>query len=304
MINQIKNEKRYHFPVKWIFPNPEIHTVSAFVKKGFNTGFHVQYFYEIVLVISGEGYHFIGNETIRALPGDCFVVPPGVRHAFKGSDDFDVWHFHFSPAFFDKFLSVFKDLPDFFALFEAHPISGGKLKISPDFRYRYIPFEGDALDDVKWALHELTEYIWHHVPYTPFIAECKAAVVIYMLCSEYSKLEGVPKGNSRDDFFIKSISVLDEKSNEAHPIDELASIAMMSRTTYVKKFRERTGSTPKQLLLEERIKKAKKLLSSSENTVIQIAEAVGFYDVSHFVKTFKKKTGLTPTEYRKEKGLS
>lgn len=304
MINQIKNEKRYHFPVKWIFRSPETYTVSAFIKEGFNTGFHVQYFYEIVLIISGEGYHFIGNETIRALPGDCFVVPPGVRHAFKGSDDFDVWHFHFSPYFFDKFLSVFKNLPSFSSLFEAHPITGGKIKTSPDFRYRYIPFEGKALEDVKWALHELTEYVQHHIPYTPFIAECKAAIVISILCNEYSKLEGVLKRNINDDFFIKSISVLDEKSNEAHPIEELASIARMSRTTYVKKFREQTGSSPKQLLLEERIKRAKKLLSSTEDTVIQIAEMVGFYDVSHFVKTFKKRTGLTPAEYRKGKKLS
>ncbi len=298
MIDQIGNAQRYHYPTKWVFCNPEIHTVSAFIKEGFNTGFHVQYFYEIVFIIRGEGYHFIGNETVRALPGDTFVVPPGVRHAFRGGEDFDVWHFHFSPYFFDKFLTVFKNLPSFFSLFEAHPVSGGKLRISPDFKYRYIPFDEEMFGEVKAELRDLTEYTQSHIPYTPFIAECKAAAVIYLLCQEYSKLEGKMKGMEDDDFFMKSITHLKEKFNVSHSLEELSSMARMSKTTYAKKFRETMGMSPRQFIIEERIKNAKRLLRDTEKTVSQIADSVGFYDVSHFVKAFQAKTGSTPKEYK------
>ena len=44
-----------------------------------------------------------------------------------------------------------------------------------------------------------------------------------------------------------------------------------------------------------------KLLKSSSNSILDIAENVGFNNVSHYIQIFKKKTGLTPHEYRNSK---
>lgn len=51
-----------------------------------------------------------------------------------------------------------------------------------------------------------------------------------------------------------------------------------------------------------RIGKARELLETTELRSFQIAEAVGYNDAHYFSYMFKKQTGVTPSEYRKENG--
>ena len=55
--------------------------------------------------------------------------------------------------------------------------------------------------------------------------------------------------------------------------------------------------TPKQYVLDIRIRKAKQLLCDTPFSVTAIAEECGFSSVYHFCRAFKNKTGMTPTEY-------
>lgn len=64
-----------------------------------------------------------------------------------------------------------------------------------------------------------------------------------------------------------------------------------------------TGLTIGQYLTEIRIKRAEELLSDPQWKLYQIAEMVGYEDANYFAKTFKKKTGMLPSEYRESKKL-
>jgi len=63
------------------------------------------------------------------------------------------------------------------------------------------------------------------------------------------------------------------------------------------------GITPKQFILDIRIKKAKQLLSNNKYSVTDISERCGFASVYHFCKIFKIKTNMTPTEYANKKRI-
>ncbi len=65
-------------------------------------------------------------------------------------------------------------------------------------------------------------------------------------------------------------------------------------------FREETGETFMEYLTNLRLCKAKKLLESTEQSVKELCQAVGYADPNYFSRIFKKNTGLTPTEYREE----
>ena len=65
-------------------------------------------------------------------------------------------------------------------------------------------------------------------------------------------------------------------------------------------FTEIIGVTPKQYLITTRIEAAKELLINSDLTVLQISEAVGTSNQNYFSRIFKKHTGLSPSEYRKQ----
>lgn len=65
-------------------------------------------------------------------------------------------------------------------------------------------------------------------------------------------------------------------------------------------FRKAFGVSPYQYLVQLRIVKSKEMLFQAHNRSIrEISEAVGFYDASHFIATFRKYEAMTPDEFRK-----
>jgi AraC family transcriptional regulator len=63
--------------------------------------------------------------------------------------------------------------------------------------------------------------------------------------------------------------------------------------------RQANPSTQNQIKL--RIDAARRLLRLTKNSVITIANEVGYSDPSHFAQLFRKETGLAPTDYRRER---
>ncbi len=66
--------------------------------------------------------------------------------------------------------------------------------------------------------------------------------------------------------------------------------------------RELTGKNFQQLLLNERIQRARVLLCASSTSIADIAEACGFGDVYYFSRAFRQRIGCPPGQYRKENG--
>ena len=67
-------------------------------------------------------------------------------------------------------------------------------------------------------------------------------------------------------------------------------------------FHKETGITFSNYLKNYRIAKAKELLVGTNLKLYEIAEKVGYSDSKYFSRIFKKQTGMTPSEYRKENG--
>ncbi|MBO9356971.1 helix-turn-helix domain-containing protein [Bordetella petrii] len=78
--------------------------------------------------------------------------------------------------------------------------------------------------------------------------------------------------------------------------------------TYEKKlsraFRRQLGRTVFEYLREERVRVARQLLHETDLTVTDIAAELGFSSAANFATAFRKKTGLTPSEYRVESAKS
>ncbi len=81
-------------------------------------------------------------------------------------------------------------------------------------------------------------------------------------------------------------------------IGELAAQARLSSFHFARVFRRETGETPHQYVTRLRLEEAARLLRSTDQTVLQIAIAVGYDNASHFSVQFKRDYGVTPLAYR------
>lgn len=80
-------------------------------------------------------------------------------------------------------------------------------------------------------------------------------------------------------------------------IEEMARTAYISKYHFVRSFKQSVGLTPHQFQIQNRVRKAQRLLNDVEN-IAEVASATGFCDQSHFIKHFEKYVGLTPAAYK------
>ena len=82
-------------------------------------------------------------------------------------------------------------------------------------------------------------------------------------------------------------------------LEELAKKAGMSKFHFCRTFKKYLDLSPIQFLTRLRMDRAKTLLGCTHRSISDVAESVGFSDLSNFIKNFKKTVGTTPTGYRK-----
>lgn len=105
---------------------------------------------------------------------------------------------------------------------------------------------------------------------------------------------------SLDEQFIRQVmEFLEENmSNADIKIEDFADRLCLSRTVFYRKLKSITGLTPVEFIREIRLKRALQLMENNSYTVAQIAYMTGFGDPNYFGRCFKKKTGMSPTEYK------
>ena len=82
-------------------------------------------------------------------------------------------------------------------------------------------------------------------------------------------------------------------------LEEVAGVVGKNPAYLCNLFKIETGKNFAKYITEQRISKGKELLSNPNCKIYEIASQLGYIDVSHFTKIFKKHVGIKPSEYRK-----
>jgi AraC family transcriptional regulator len=93
---------------------------------------------------------------------------------------------------------------------------------------------------------------------------------------------------------------MDENLGKEIGLADLAGLIGISHEHFCRAFRRSTGLPPHRWLLQRRVAKAQMLLADPELTLTQIAQEVGYAGQSAFGAAFRKVTGKTPTQYRRD----
>lgn len=101
------------------------------------------------------------------------------------------------------------------------------------------------------------------------------------------------------DDLVKTIQRwIDEHADQAIIIEQLAQAFALSTRSLIRRFRAATGEPPLTYLQTVRIAIAQHLLEAGSLGISEITRRVGYEDVSSFSRLFKRRVGLSPTEYR------
>ena len=144
------------------------------------------------------------------------------------------------------------------------------------------------------GLHIIERY----VDFETAMQTAKAFVIDYRRDSQLSySLMRIAKPHQ--DEMVKSIQAKIEKDcTTALSIEALAVEHNVSQRTLIRRFNSALGMPPNTYLQSVRIEHARKMLEESDFNIDTIMNNIGYEDSSSFRRLFKKKTGLTPTEYR------
>ena len=116
--------------------------------------------------------------------------------------------------------------------------------------------------------------------------------LLLMNTKEASKKKELPKNIQ---FLIRYM----EHNYSSHlTLDYLASFSNTNKYYLSKEFKRYTGFSPNDYLISLRINQAKNLLKNTTLPASKIAHEVGIHDTNNFINHFKKRTGMTPIQYR------
>ncbi|CAM3634458.1 AraC family transcriptional regulator [Cohnella lubricantis] len=227
--------------------------------------------------VSGSGSFTANGATMRLGPNQGILLKPDVPHSYHA--DTPVWSTWFLT--FDGAL-------------------GNPITASLDLQHmKPIRWEEDT------PLAAVHEHYAEKCRYSFDFAGINGSLEVYTfltLLKQYGQVSGEPSLSKGHERLTPIYLLIEEEFGDPNlGLDRMAAELRISSQHLNTLFRKSWGVSPYQYLLQFRIQKSKELLiSQPDRPVKTVAEAVGFQDDSHFVRTFRALTGMTPVQFRRQ----
>lgn len=133
-----------------------------------------------------------------------------------------------------------------------------------------------------------------------YVESLTQALVIHLL-RHYSEVAQIvtPQNTSLSHTQLQqAIEYIHANLNRDLSLSQIASVINISPTYFASLFKRATGISPHQYVIQQRVERAKLLLSKTDSAIADIALQVGFSSQSHLTQQFKRLTGVTPKQVR------
>lgn len=247
---------------------------------------HWHYYSEIIYMKSGE-VTLVCNGQRRVLrAGDLCYIYPLQLHEFREIDGksacyavvkFDLHTINIPPAYLS-------DMYDYF------------LRRAPENdRCLVVSADSHIADLVERTVAEHTQ---KREFYSLFVRSNIVSLLIELARAGGRKFAEKSRKTENDLSFNRILEYIDAHSAEPLEAARLAEMCHMSYSNFARLFRESYGRSCKEYITYIRLNKAQELLLHTDRDLNFIAQETGFYDCSHFIRTYKKWRGITPKQER------
>lgn len=130
----------------------------------------------------------------------------------------------------------------------------------------------------------------------------KAIETLNARSRSYSKNPPKEPKSGRDIIRQKVLPYIHQNLTEPFTVTELADSVSLNPQYMMRLFKKETDMSILEYVTEQRIIRAKELLLSTDNSIENIGVQLGYYNYTYFMKVFKRSTGMSPGQYRKQYG--
>ncbi|WP_127492244.1 AraC family transcriptional regulator [Paenibacillus glycanilyticus] len=257
--------------------------------ESFDMDEHSHEFVEITYVSEGAGVHYIAGEAVPVEHGTLFFIPVGQSHVFRPK----------TPKK-DRPLIVYNCLlPSSFMseLRDGFPYASEILDCFTDESLSWFSVK-DSTGEYHAMFRELYQ---EFAAKPPAYMVVLASLVMRILTGLYRHKQQIiaPAGDRPQWLSVdEAIAYIDRNYSSELKLGELAAQARLSERQFSRLFRRHTGMSLIEYVQSIRMDAACRLLTAGHGSVEEIAGAVGYADLKFFYRLFKKKTGVTPRQYR------
>ncbi|PCJ56549.1 MAG: hypothetical protein COA79_18495 [Planctomycetota bacterium] len=219
-----------------------------------------------------------GKEKITVGPGECFVAHEG--------DKLDILH---------------KGYPEMRARYLHFRFSFHKM-MKVDQCYQF-PFHYNVNESKRF--HQILDYFEKSKVKEDSLAKGTTDLKMSFALLEQLLALGIEVNNwellqSKLERFLPLIKWLDQNLREKIDVDDIAMHMNLSVSRVFKLFKDTVGCTPMNYLKKIRMMEAQRLVISTDKSMEEISQLVGFNNPFHFSREFKNEYTLAPLSYRKQ----
>lgn len=231
-------------------------------------------------IVEGRGYLNVDGENYAATKGDVYILRKKTTHTYW-SDAKSPWvkiFFNIRGSLAEKILEEYK--------------LGTKGK---------VVLNGESLeDDFREMLARVSDNTITQAERFDGAAVDFLKIIIKL--ANLERMRGNLKGDlmSVEDEMNKLIEYITMNPKRIVSNQELGDVIYHSKDYVIKRFFANFGVTPYEYQIQQKIFSAKNLLGHTKMSVKEIASSLGYDDQHYFSYMFKKRCGLSPTQYRKQ----
>lgn len=248
--------------------------------------------FEINLVYGGTARYHIDYDYFDSQAGDIILIRPNAPHSIHPIDErtheTDSLLFHLDmlgASHLDKTNMLY-----------FQPLQKDFFKCVPRIQSHQPGYE-----EIRLCLLGIFELVKHQPPYFELPLKSQLFHLFYLLYRHHYIVR-----KNTDDMYRKNeklrglIEYIQQHYAENLTIESLADQMSYSKTHFMAVFKQQTGTSCMDFILQTRLRAATELLTHTLKPVLEIATEVGFNNLSNFNRQFKHYYHMTPSNYRQQ----
>lgn len=254
---------------------------------------HTHNYIEVIYMCEGSTHHIINGEDIVLEQGELlFLNQNAIQEIYPAKENDIAVNFIILPEFFDHSLQMMGEEKNLLREFVVGCLKGEKEASA------YMHFKVADVLPIQNLIENLIWTIWNKQTNKRSINQITMGLLFLQLMNHMDRIE-IGGENTRQRLMIDVLGYIESNYRDGE-LSELAEMMHYDIYWLSKEIKKMTGKNYTDLVQEKRLNQAAYLLEQTAMSVMDVALAVGYDNISYFHRIFRKKYGMTPHKFRLE----